>query len=249
METRSFEAIHDEYAFFLTHSTEPSRCREEMLRELRAWSPPQDIRLLDFGCSRGEFLSGLLREWAVPRARLAVTAVDIDASALPAAAAAIEPFAATVSTGTSPVGGAFDVILSNHVLYYVQDLEKTVKGLRERLAPGGRMLLLLGGRGNCLCGFWDVAYGDNGAPWNRAEDVELVLRRNGWDFSRIDVLSRLEFPDSRENRLRILRFLFTDSLGKFDVEALLAHFDPYRAGDRIVINNRDVLFVLSAEGG
>lgn len=246
MEVRSFEAIRDDYAFFLEHSDEPARCRAAMVRELRAWNPPQDIHLLDFGCSRGEFLSGLLREWAVPRERLAVTAVDIDAAALPAAASAIEPFAATVSTGGSLPENIFDVILSNHVLYYVPDLAGTLRALRGRLAPGGSMLLLLGGRENALCGFWDVAYGGAGVPWNRAEDVAAALGSSGWSVSRTGVSSRLEFPDTRENRLRILRFLFSDSLGDFDTDVLLAHFERFRVGNRIVIDNRDVLFSISA---
>lgn len=104
-------------------------------------------RALEVGCSIG-----------VLTARLAVRAdallsVDVNEKALGRARArlAAQPEGARVTFARrrlpedlAALGGPFDLVVLSEVLYYLspEDLERTLDGLLERLAPGGTLLLV-----------------------------------------------------------------------------------------------------------
>jgi trans-aconitate 2-methyltransferase len=107
-------------------------------------------RVLDLGCGDGKVtagiagrvprgsVSGVDRSWAMVRlAQQQFTRagwpnlgfLQADASAL-------------------PFTGGFDVVFSNAVLHWVIDHRPVLAGIARALAPGGRVLLQMGGRGN-----------------------------------------------------------------------------------------------------
>lgn len=245
---KSFEKIHEDYAFFLEHSTEKDACREAMLEVVRSVAARQaEVSWLDFGCGGGEFLSELVAEAAIPPASLRLSLVDVDASYLVMAKQRVAEFSTsrvkTAQTLAELKGGKFDLITSNHALYYVRNMEATLRELFALLRSEGRAALLLGGEKNQLCRLWLEAWKGRALPYYLAKDVESALVRWGKSYEERLVQSVLDFPDTRENRMKILRFLFADKLEVLDVEALVESMNPWQREGRMVMPNTDVLFV------
>src|SRR4029079_2917081 len=115
-----------------------------------------------------------------------------------------------------PVGRAdcFELAVSNHVLYYVPDLDSVLGQILSALAPGGRFVTAIAGRDNALIQVWVKAFALLGRPipYNIAEDVEAWLQQRGQPYDRQQVRYELTFPDSEQNRLKILRFLLSEHL-------------------------------------
>jgi SAM-dependent methyltransferase len=176
--------------------------------------------------------------------------VDVDRGYLEEAREKVSGFTAgEVAAATAPeeLEGAFDLITSKHALYYVKDLRSTVRALGGLLKPGGLALLVLGGKENHQSGLWESAY----AAWNlpvpyyRAEDVAREIEAAGFPCETRTVQSSLRFPDSVENRQKILRFLFTGNTAGIAPESLPALLDPLKQDGNIVISNTSWLFLVS----
>lgn len=128
----------------------------------------------------------------------------------------------------------FDLVLSNHVLYFVPDLAHTLELLVRHCSANGRILIAMAGNSNFLIRLWDHGYPLIGetTPYYRAEDLENLLEKKGMNYYRETIPFSITFPDSRGNRLKILRFMFRDHLPNFPLEPLLHFFDRYaEAGD------------------
>ena len=246
----SFEDRHEDYTFFMDHSTEAELCRRATLDRLATWAADRDgrIRLLDFGCGSGEFLRDLLKEWGLPSTQLELTLLDVDALALNKAQKNLAGLCAApprpVRALDQLAGETYDVILSNHALYYVEDLGEILRSLSALIAPGGTAIFTLGGKQNRLCGMWELAYSARNSelPFYLAEDVEAELEASGVAFERAEIASNLSFEDSHENREKILRFLFGKRLADLDQEALFGFFDAWRSPNGLVMDNHDLLF-------
>src|SRR6185295_2122435 len=67
----------------------------------------------------------------------------------------------------------FDLILSNHVLYYVDDLDSALEGMKTALAPGGKLLLAIAGWENALMRLWKTGFALAGrpVPYHGADEV------------------------------------------------------------------------------
>src|SRR5262249_26864249 len=90
-------------------------------------------------------------------------------------------------------------------------------------------------RDNALVDLWCRAFPLIGrpVPYQTAEDVEAALRQLGRPFERREVGYDLNFQDTEENRLKILRFLFGDHLAVLPRSEILAFFDPSGNAGRI----------------
>ncbi len=73
------------------------------------------------------------------------------------------------------------------------------------------------------------------APYNTAEDVEAALQQSGAAYEKQEVPYELTFPDTEENRMRIIRFLLADHLAKMPHRPLLDLFDRYASAGQVRI--------------
>lgn len=221
-----------------------------MLPILRTRSKLERLRWLDFGCGSGGFLHGLLTALERPAAFTDLALVDVDRGYLEEAREKVAGFTASeVAAATSPeeLDGTFDLITSKHALYYVKDLRSTVRALCGLLNPGGQALFILGGKENHLSELWESAYAASHlpVPYYRAEDVASEIEVAGFPCQTRTVDSTVRFPDSRENRLKMLRFLFAGNAAGMAPESLLSLLDPMKQNGDIVIPSTSWLFLVS----
>lgn len=240
--TKDFGPIQDAYAFFVAHSDEDDRDLDAYAARLPAVAAaPAPLRFLDFGCGPGTFTERFLDRagWTPDRLRIGlVEPVETYRTAAaerlrPRSTAPIEAVAA-LSPATA---GVFDLVLANHVLYYVQGLHDVLAGILRAMAPGGSFLTAMAGRDNALIRIWIEAFGQIGrpVPYHTSEDLETTLHGLGLAYQRHEVRYRLDFDDTEPNRLQMLRFLLGEHLARMPLPGLLRLFDPHRAGDRIEI--------------
>jgi SAM-dependent methyltransferase len=231
---KDFGPIRDDYAFFLDHST-------EMTADLEAYVPHVEslatgdgpVRMLDFGCGDGAFTERFLKRTGLASDRLELSLVEPCGdylrqaverlSSLTAQAVAAEPAI------PAPWNARFDLVLSNHVLYYVPDLGESLAAIARVLAPAGLLLAAIAGQGNAIIQFWHECFARLGKPipYNIAEDVERALMRVPFSYQKEDVQYDLVFPDTEENRLRISRFVLGSHFSEVPREVVLELFTPY----------------------
>jgi trans-aconitate 2-methyltransferase len=248
---KDFEPIAEDYAFFESHATEAEEDARAYLESLGKILPADgDLRMLDFGCGSGTFTERLLQMAGWPRERLRLTLVEPVESARRKAAAQLAGFTAApiVAHGTLTDGltGDFEVILANHVLYYVADLPGQLTRLIGLLSDSGVFLTAIAPRTNALIKFWIAAFGWLGreVPYHTSEDVETALQKLGADYQKHSVAYELTFPDTPENRQRIIRFLLADHLSQLPLERLFALFDRYSTGGRINVQTASDHFTI-----
>jgi trans-aconitate 2-methyltransferase len=271
---KDFAPIADDYAFFEAHATEAEEDVSAYLLHLAGIAAPDgSIRMLDFGCGSGAFTARFLQRAGWPPERLQLTLVEPVESALRQAVARLAEFttmsvahSATLPGGSSehharraedgtrsvPATGAggmacFDLVLANHVFYYVPDLRGHLARLIEVLSPSGRLLTAIAGRANALIGFWLAGFASIGreVPYHTAEDVEAALQELGANYTKQPVPYELAFDDTEENRLKILRFLLSDHLGQMPRRMLLEMFDRYAREGRIWVRTFSEHFVVT----
>jgi SAM-dependent methyltransferase len=196
---------------------------------------------LDFGCGSGSFTTRFLERAGWPPERLQVTLVEPVEAARKKAVAALTPrtLHPVVDLPSVPGGleSVFEIVLANHVLYYVPELNNQLAGLINALSPAGVFLTAIASRTNALVEFWIAAFQLLGkeAPYHTSEDVEAGLKKLGASYRKEAVPYRLEFPDTEANRMRILRFLLADHLAQMPHRPLLDLFDRYSRSGRIAI--------------
>ena len=88
-----------------------------------------------------------------------------------------------------------------------------------------------------LIEFWTRGFGFLGReiPYNISEDVEGSLEQLGAAYRKTQVPYELIFPDTDENRMRIIRFLLAEHLAEIPHRPLLDLFDQYADSGRIHI--------------
>ena len=78
-------------------------------------------------------------------------------------------------------------------------------------------------RTNALIEFWIAGFKLLGreVPYNTSEDIERALQASGAQYEKRPVAYHLSFPDTEENRMRIIRFLLADHLAHMPLAPLL----------------------------
>jgi SAM-dependent methyltransferase len=253
--SKPFGPIRDAYAFFQQHATETEA-------DIRAYLPhilgvalgDGPLRLLDFGCGDGGFTAALLGNICVPPARLRLALVEPDDVYRHQAVEQLQPYS------TQPVWAwpalpphlhaGFDLVVANHVLYYVPDLDGTLLALLGALATPGLLLAAMAGRANTLARLClhccDVL--GKPFPFHTAEDCEAALARLGAACSMEAVQYELVFPDAAENRLTMGQFLLGGDVHAIPRPALLQCFDPYAHAGQIAMQLVHQHFIVRRRG-
>ncbi len=251
---KDFDEIADDYTFYERHATEAQQDAGAYLRYVPGLEPALGpVRMLDFGCGSGTFTRRFLELAGWKPERLRLTLVDPAEAARREGLARLAPFTAAPISDMDvlPAGrvGCFDLVLANHVLYYVTDLNVALSRLIDALAPSGLLLTAIAARTNALIEFWIVGFGLLGReiPYNTSEDVETALRKSGAAYQKQQVPYELTFPDTEENRMRIIRFLLADHLAEMPLPPLLELFDRYSRAGRIEIRTESDHYAVRPE--
>jgi SAM-dependent methyltransferase len=231
---KDFGPIADDYAYFETHATETEQDARAYAERLADLMPAQGtIRLLNYGCGSGTFTERLLQQTRWPRTRLQVTLVEPVESARRQAVARLTASTdyrvADAATLPTEMIAGFDVVLANHVFYYVPELPTQLARLIDALAPAGVFVTAIASRRNALYEFWRRGFDLLGReiPYNTSEDVEAGLKELGAAYQKQEVPYQLTFPDTEENRMRVLRFLLAENLAPLPHRPLLDLFNRY----------------------
>jgi trans-aconitate 2-methyltransferase len=249
---KDFGLIADDYTFFETHATEAEADVQSYVKELRGVVPSSGpLSMLDFGCGTGTLTVRFLRALGWGPDRLQLTLVEPVDSVRREAVTRLASFSrAELSEAASlpENAGTFDVILSNHVFYYVPDLQGQLARLVASLSASGVFVTAVAARSNALIGIWIAGFRllEKDIPYHTSEDVESALRSLETNYSKREVAYELTFPDTEENRMRILRFLLADHLEQMPIRPLLDLFNQYSDGSQIRIRTTSDHYVVHA---
>jgi hypothetical protein len=128
----------------------------------------------------------------------------------------------------------------------VPRLSSQLAGLVEALSATGVFMTAIASRKNALIEFWIVGFGliAREIPYNTSEDVEASLKQSGTDYEKREVPYTLAFPDTEENRMRIIRFLLAEHLAQIPHRPLLDLFDRYSHAGQINIETASDHFTI-----
>jgi ubiquinone/menaquinone biosynthesis C-methylase UbiE len=248
---KDFDKIASEFAFLWQHVTgaqEKARAYEEHLATVK----PADgiVNMLDFGCGSGAFAEQFLEHHGWPPEQLRLTLVDTAESMRHEAVARLARFTTSPLVESSALPLAldkrFDIVLANHVLYYVPDLEGALRQLIAALTPTGVFLVAIAARTNVLRELLTAAFELLGreVPYNTPDDIEIALHAVNANYETYQVPYELSFPDSVENRMHIIRFLVAEHLAQIPQQPLLEWFDQFSHAGRIEIRTKNDHYVL-----
>jgi trans-aconitate 2-methyltransferase len=252
---KDFGLIADDYSFFESNATEAEADARTYVEELRGVVPATGpLRMLDFGCGTGTFTMRFLRTMCWGPERLQLTLMEPVESVRREAVTRLASFSGTplVESDSLQDGWSnFDVILANHVFYYVPELRGQLARLIASLSASGVFVTAVAARSNALIGIWIAGFRllDKDIPYHTSEDVESALRDLNANFTKREVSYELTFPDTEENRMRILRFLLADHLEQMPVRSLLDLFNQYSQGSRILIRTTSDHYLVRAQSG
>jgi SAM-dependent methyltransferase len=240
--SKHFGPIRDDYAFFLQHSTEAEADLHAYVPHLQGLSMADaPIRMLDFGCGDGGFTAAFLVRSGWPPERVWLSLVEPDATYRQQAVERLQACTPhTVQAWPEPppyLLACFDVILANHVLYFVPDLTGTLWAILRALATPGLFLTAMAGRANGLAQFCYRCFDLLGKafPFWICEDFEAALASLGEAYSAEDVHYELAFADAEEHRLSIGRFLMGSDYDAVPRQAILEGFDRYSCAGKVAM--------------
>ncbi|MGH3564009.1 MAG: class I SAM-dependent methyltransferase [Mycobacterium sp.] len=250
--SKNFDDIASDYAFFRQHATVEQGEVRAYQEHLGAVKPANRIvNLLDFGCGSGTFTARFLEAVDWPPERLRLMLVDPAESLRREAVVRLADFTDSrpVESSALPMGldRRFDIVLANHVLYYVPDLRGTLRQLIDRLAPAGVLLAAMEPPTSVLREPSVIGFRLLGqeVPYHTPEDLEIALQSLGANYEKHQVRYELSFPDSIENRMRIIRFLLADHLAQMPEQPLLEWFGQFSRDGRIEMQPQSEVFSVS----
>ena len=248
-----FGPIENDYHFYLAHTDETEAQLKAFGRHLDGLSTADgQLRFLDFGCSTGAFTARFLTRLAWPAEQLRISLVEPVEDQRRRAAADLVRFTHHPIEHWSALPQdqvrCFDLAVSNFVIPYVRDLTATLRQLVGGLAPGGLLLAANAGKTNALEDMVAAAFESIGRqiPYHLTELMAQALTQMNVPFETEDVPHSISFPDSEENRLKLIRFLMTDYFGQIDPAPAVRFFDQYATEGRIEIATRCDHFIIRA---
>ncbi|APB33842.1 methyltransferase type 12 [Gloeomargarita lithophora Alchichica-D10] len=248
-----FADIRDDYAFFEAHTTEFDRDLYHYQQAISQFSIPETpLKFLDFGCGTGVFTSRFLDGLNFPPQSLEITLIEPDEVYRQNAVSVLSNYTQfpieNFSCLPTEIPRPFHLILSNHVLYYVPDLSSTINQLLQALHPQGILLMTMAGKANIISQFWQKCFDWLGKkiPYYLAEDLMAISQDLSLIYQRQTVTYELRFPDTIENRWKLLRFMLGNHLEQLTEYNLPALFDPYSFQSQIDITTSHYQFLFQS---
>ncbi|KPJ68092.1 MAG: hypothetical protein AMJ43_01425 [Coxiella sp. DG_40] len=216
---KDFTSIISEYTFFQEHSTEHKSILCQMKTKFKSadYLKKNGIRILDFGGGDGELLKDLYKQCNLAEFSPFLYLLE------PVEKYQNEARDKLIKEGYEGLkilskieeceDNSLDLILVNHVLYYVKDLNETVTKLLNKLNSNGKLWIVIGNDKNTLIKLWKeifVRFMED-SPYFLKEDLEKVLTGKEVCILESEVNSIFEFENTVENRGKMMRFL----LGKY----------------------------------
>lgn len=245
---KDFDFIQGDYDFFCRHSTEKEKnlkALEKMARDLARGK--SGIRVLDFGCGSGDFSFELFQRTLEKTTHLHLCLVDPSERYLHLA----EQLFVKRRNTTLHVCRQFDekdkerydLILSNHVLYYVKDLNHLFGQFHRAAHLESRILVTLAGEKHGLQKILESFCQSEGIenPFLASEKLKEFLIAKKIQFESNQIKSELSFEDTAKHRQKILRFVLgalIPSGGDLPMELL----DPFQKESRILVPLEDEVF-------
>lgn len=242
---KDFGEIASEYLLFEQHATEAQEDAGAYQAQVATITPADGImNTLDFGCGSGTFTARFLEHTDWQPEHLRLTLVEPAESVRREAVTRLARFTASRLVESSalpiPLAERFDIVLANHVFYHVPDLEGTLRQLIGALTPTGAFLTAISARTNALRK-WPLGCK---TPYNTSEDIKAALQALNANYETYQVPYELSFPDSVENRMRIIRFLLADHLAQLPQQPFVEWFDQFSHAGRIEIHFENDHYVL-----
>ncbi len=250
---KDFSSIQDDYAFYVSHSTQNQADLNACLDSLKNLSlGRKPISFLDFGCGPGLFLGKLLERTSWPPKNVELTLVEPFEDYRRQALGNVASFTSRPIKAASQLPKLdepkFDVVLASHVLYYVGDLSTMLSSLVGRLAPGGVFLASIADSENFLAKIWALGFKliHKVLPYNLGDEVAAALHKLQIAHTLKPLHFQIRFVDTGENRLSIIRFLMGDYLRECPLEPLFSLFDEHSAAGEMRIKTSHMYFVINA---
>src|SRR5262249_28788500 len=158
--SKNFGPIRDDYLFFEEHATEAAEDLCAYMPHVHALATGSGlVRMLDFGSGSGRFSCQFLALARFPQERLWLSLVEPEEVYRQRAIEQLQTFT------THPVQAwpallpnleaYFDLVLANHVFYYVPNLNEVLAGILRALTTPGLFLTAMAGQRNVLIQFWN----------------------------------------------------------------------------------------------
>lgn len=250
---KSFADIREDYQFFEAHTTEFDQDLHHYHQAILQFNiPEKPLKFLDFGCGTGVFTSRFLSLFNLTPQELEITLVEPDEvyrhNAVNILSGSSEFPIINYAYLPADITPEFHVILSNHVLYYVPDLQQTLTQLLNTLHPQGMLLITMAGRENIISQFWQKCFAWLGQPipYHLAEDLITILDKYYPHYQRVKVNCEICFPDTETNRWKLLRFMLGTHLERLPRSDLLALFAPYVSQGQVQMATYHEQFILSS---
>ncbi len=228
---KDFSGIADEYDFFRMYSSEYASILKIFARDLKANRPRQGFSVLDFGGGDGTLLADLYDKAGLLPLSPSFSIVEPSDKYRRKAEhvlGQLELDDLRISSALDLSRKAnYDLIISNHVMYYVPDLRQCLSDLKRCLRPGSEMWLVMANAGNAIGQLCEKLFSflDRPVPYHCVDALEGELRHLGISYTSEVVDSMMVFPDTSRNRQRLIKFILGDAVPFIDPAQLESQLD------------------------